>query len=311
MPPLPAQRFIVSLAFCQDHVRPVQRLPGILGQCLIHSARDGRPVGHKLGHLVHPHVEGVFARGVVQRLLAPDHHREGERRKPLFQLFQKQLVQHDFSAVVTDEKEATGFAALAEKGRQHFLILPAELCIPEQLEEVLLIHPIQGAEVDVVTDSGVSQRLFQRVRRLFELRPDGVLHGQNQIVVLPLALSEGGALSETPLVCLLKEIEQIRRRIAVAPALDDLTDLRKICGIAAHMLLFFIQARSAALRQRHPLSSPFFCWNVCYSMVRIPVNPVTSKISMMTSLTWTIFMLPCLFITFCAERSTRRPAEEM
>ena len=48
-----------------------------------------------------------------------------------------------------------------------------------------------------------------------------------------------------------------------------------------------------------------------YSMVRMSVNPVTSKTSITSSLTWTTFMLPCLLIIFWADSSTRRPAEEM
>ncbi len=55
-------------------------------------------------------------------------------------------------------------------------------------------------------------------------------------------------------------------------------------------------------------SESFF---LCYSMVRMSTKPVTSKTSIMVSLTWVIFMLPCLFITFWVLSSTRSPAEEM
>ena len=48
-----------------------------------------------------------------------------------------------------------------------------------------------------------------------------------------------------------------------------------------------------------------------YSMVRMSVNPVTSKISMMVSPTWVTVMPPFWPIFFCAASSTRSPAEEM
>lgn len=48
-----------------------------------------------------------------------------------------------------------------------------------------------------------------------------------------------------------------------------------------------------------------------YSMVRMSVNPVTSKISMIVSPTWVTVMPPFLLIFFWAASSTRRPAEEM
>ena len=48
-----------------------------------------------------------------------------------------------------------------------------------------------------------------------------------------------------------------------------------------------------------------------YSIVRMSEKPVTSKISMIVSLTWTTFISPCLFMIFWAESSTRSPAEEM
>ena len=46
------------------------------------------------------------------------------------------------------------------------------------------------------------------------------------------------------------------------------------------------------------------------SIVRISANPVTSKISMIVSFTFMTFMLPCLFIRFCAPRRTRSPEAE-
>ena len=48
-----------------------------------------------------------------------------------------------------------------------------------------------------------------------------------------------------------------------------------------------------------------------YSIVRMSEKPVTSKISIIVSLTWTTFISPCLFMVFWAESSTRSPAEEM
>ena len=47
------------------------------------------------------------------------------------------------------------------------------------------------------------------------------------------------------------------------------------------------------------------------SIVKISEKPVTSRISMMLSLTWMSFMLPWRFMVFCALSSTRSPAEEM
>ena len=48
-----------------------------------------------------------------------------------------------------------------------------------------------------------------------------------------------------------------------------------------------------------------------YSTVRISTNPVTSNTSKITSLTFRITILPCLFMTFCAASRTRSPAEEI
>ena len=47
------------------------------------------------------------------------------------------------------------------------------------------------------------------------------------------------------------------------------------------------------------------------SIFRISTKPVTSKISIIFSFTFLTTMFPCLFITFCAERRTRSPAEDM
>ena len=48
-----------------------------------------------------------------------------------------------------------------------------------------------------------------------------------------------------------------------------------------------------------------------YSMVRMSAKPVISKTSITASCTPVKSILPCLFMTFWAESSTRRPAEEM
>ena len=46
-------------------------------------------------------------------------------------------------------------------------------------------------------------------------------------------------------------------------------------------------------------------------MVRMSEKPVISKTSIMSSQTFLITMVPFVFMTFCAERRTRRPAEEI
>ncbi len=47
------------------------------------------------------------------------------------------------------------------------------------------------------------------------------------------------------------------------------------------------------------------------SMFMMSTKPVTSKISMISGLTWVTTMLPFLFMVFWADSRTRRPAEEI
>ena len=49
---------------------------------------------------------------------------------------------------------------------------------------------------------------------------------------------------------------------------------------------------------------------VSYSIVRMLLKPVTSKTSIMVWQTFLSTIFPCLFICFCADSSTRSPAEE-
>lgn len=68
------------------------------------------------------------------------------------------------------------------------------------------------------------------------------------------------------------------------------------------------QQRQQDCQQCFMMKSPA---EAVYSMFRMSAKPVTSKISMIISLAWITFMVPCLFMVFWADRSTRKPAEEM
>lgn len=50
--------------------------------------------------------------------------------------------------------------------------------------------------------------------------------------------------------------------------------------------------------------------NQVHSIVRMSINPVTSNISIMISGICLNTTCPCLFMRFCAARTTRRPAED-
>ena len=55
----------------------------------------------------------------------------------------------------------------------------------------------------------------------------------------------------------------------------------------------------------------FLYYSSYYSIVSTSQNPVISNISLTVSFTFFTIISPCLFISFCAERITRRPADEI
>ena len=81
--------------------------------------------------------------------------------------------------------------------------------------------------------------------------------------------------------------------------------INRLHGENSH-ILYHIKSSHSRNRNCSLPCNIFYC-----SIVRISTKPVTSKISMISELTLQIFMLPCLFIVFWAESSTRSPAEEI
>ena len=73
------------------------------------------------------------------------------------------------------------------------------------------------------------------------------------------------------------------------------------------LVIFILYNKNMALRSYS--TKPYFY--SFYSIVRISEKPVTSNTSFITSFTFFMIMLPCLFIIFWAARRTRSPAEDM
>lgn len=116
MPSLTAEGFIISLPLGQNNVRVVDGAICFAREHFIHRSRNADPTGNDLGYAAESRVFRVLNGRVIKHLAAANHYRQLHLRKTLFELLQKQLVEHDLAAVIRQQQQA--FCALALIGER-------------------------------------------------------------------------------------------------------------------------------------------------------------------------------------------------
>ena len=106
MPSLTAEGFIISLSLGQNDVRVVKGALCLLREHFIHRSRNADSAGDYLCNAAESRVLRVLNGRVIEHLAAANHYRQLHLRKTLFELLQKQLVEHDLAAVIRQQQQA-------------------------------------------------------------------------------------------------------------------------------------------------------------------------------------------------------------